>query len=64
MLTQVEIDALWWKGRHVDVYEPESMARLGKSAYGGEMVAPARPIGRLQAILGEPPSIHPLRDST
>ena len=56
MLTQVEIDALRWKGRHVDVYEPESMARSGMSAYGGETVAPTRPIDRLQAILGEPPS--------
>ena len=34
------------------------------SAYGREMVAPTRPIDRLQAILGEPPSMHPLRDST
>ena len=47
MLTQVEIDALRWKGRHVDVYELESMARLGMSAYGGETVAPIRPIDRL-----------------
>ena len=64
MLTQEEIEALQWKGRHVDVYEPESTARLGMSAYGRETVAPTRPIDRLQAILGEPPTIHPLRDST
>ena len=64
VLTQAEIDALRWKGRHVDVYEPESTARLDMSAYGGERVAPTRPIDRLQAILGEPLAIHPLRDST
>ena len=64
VLTQAKIDTLRWKGRHVDVYEPEPTARPGMSAYGRETVAPARPIDRLQAILGEPPSIHPLRDST
>ena len=64
MLTEVEIDALRWKGRHVDVYEPKSTARPGMSAYGEETVAPMRSIDRLQAILGEHPAIHPLRDST
>ena len=48
----------------MDVYEPESTTRPGMSAYGREIVAPTRPIDRLQAILGEPPSMHPLRDST
>ena len=47
----------------MDVYEPESMARPGMSAYGREMVAPTRPIDRLHSIFGEPPTIHPLRDS-
>ena len=64
MLTQAEIDTLRWKGRHVDVYEPKATARLSMIAYGGEMVALARPIDRLHSILGEPPTIHPLRDST
>ena len=52
------------KGRHVDIYEPESTTRPGMSAYGGETVAPTRPIDRLYSILGEPPAIHHLRDST
>ena len=51
VLTQAKIDALRWKGRHVDVYEPESTARPGMSAYGRETVAPTRPIDRPQAIL-------------
>ena len=63
VLTQAEINALQLKGRHVDVYEPKSMARPSMSAYGREIVAPTRPIDRLQAILGEPPAIHPLRES-
>ena len=48
----------------MDVYEPESMARPGMSAYGRETVAPTRSIDRLHSILGEPLAIHPLRDST
>ena len=46
------------------MYEPKPTARLGMSAYGGETVAPAMPFDKLNSILGEPPSMQPLKDLT
>ena len=64
ILIQAKLDALQWKGRPIDVYELEPIARPRMSAYGGETVASAILVDKLKSILGEPPSLQPLKDPT
>ena len=44
------------------MYEPQPTVRPRMSAYGGETVALAMPFDKLKSILGEPPSMQPLKD--
>ena len=46
------------------MYEPKHTTRMRISAYGGETIALARPFNKLKSILGEPPSMQPLKDPT
>ena len=56
LLSPREVEALRWKGKLVDVHEPEPTARPDTSAYEGETVAPTSSADRLRSILGEPSS--------
>ena len=62
ILNHAKVDALQWKGRPIDVYEPEPTVRPGMSAYGGETIASVMPFDKLRSILGEPPSMQPVKD--
>ena len=46
------------------MYEPKPTARPGMSAYRGEIAAPTMPFDKLKSILGESPSMQPLKEPT